>query len=217
MKKGAKPNLLWTLLGGVAVAASYFVWARPKHRQWGATDEEAIRHLPGDDLLPDASSSATHAITILAPPSEVWLWIAQLGQGRGGFYSYALLENAMGMDVHDAHEVHPEWQEVKRGDTILFHPKLPGAQVRLLRREKHLVIGSDLDAPDGSTWAFVLQNVGDGRTRFIVRLRTQDHSGLGRLGDLLIVEPAHFVMERKMMLTIKKLAENRFRASSLAA
>ena len=217
MKKCAKSNVLWSLLGSAAVAAGYFVWARPKHRQWGATDEEATRHLPGDDLLPDAGSSATHAITILAPPSEVWPWIAQLGQDKGGFYSYTLLENAMGMHVHNAHEVHPGWQELKRGDTILFHPSFPAAPIRLLKRERYLVIGPDLETPKGSTWAFVLQNVGDGRTRFIVRLRTQEHPGLGRIGDLLIVEPAHFVMERKMMLTIKKLAESRFRASSLAA
>lgn len=60
---------------------------------FGATQEEAGMGLPGDQLVRAASRMATRAISIDAPPEQVWPWLVQLGQGRGGFYSYDSLEN----------------------------------------------------------------------------------------------------------------------------
>ena len=37
----------------------------------------------GDDLVPAPRVNATHAVTIQARPSNVWPWLAQIGQGRG--------------------------------------------------------------------------------------------------------------------------------------
>jgi hypothetical protein len=61
---------------------------RAQQRRWGATDDEVNRTLPGDDLISPADLTATRAITIHATAAKVWPWIAQLGQGRGGFYRY---------------------------------------------------------------------------------------------------------------------------------
>src|SRR5262249_61017762 len=83
---------------------------RPWHRRWGATDAELRLALPGDERVPDPGYRHTRAVTVRAPAERVRPWLAQLGQGRGGFYSYDWLENLAGCDVHSAAAVHPEWQ-----------------------------------------------------------------------------------------------------------
>lgn len=202
--------MLWAL-AGLAVTAAYFLVARPRHLRWGTTSKEAEGYLPGDSLLTDGVTMATHAITIDASVLDVWPWLAQIGQDKGGFYSYTMLENLVGCHMHNARDVHPEWQNVGQGDVIRFHPKYPPAPVEMLETGRHLVIGANLGKPNASTWAFILRDLGNGRTRLIVRLRARHHKGVVRAADLLIGEPAHFVMERKMMLTIKRLAEDRAR------
>src|SRR5690349_17821010 len=98
-----KPLIAGALaLGGYAIAAAF---ARQWHERWGATDDEVAMPLPGDDLMEYAS--ANHAITIDAPPDAVWPWLVQIGQDRGGFYSYTWLENSILAHIHNAEEVHP--------------------------------------------------------------------------------------------------------------
>ena len=63
---------------------------------WGATADEVARPLPGDELTTQPTLLWTNAITIAAPPEKVWSWIAQLGDTRGGFYSYTFIENRIG-------------------------------------------------------------------------------------------------------------------------
>ncbi len=74
--------------GGLVLAYPRVI--RPWQERWGATDDEAPRSLPGDDVLPPASAETTQAITIQAPRDAIWPWLAQLGQGRGGLYSYGM-------------------------------------------------------------------------------------------------------------------------------
>jgi hypothetical protein len=83
-------------LATAAVAASYAFLIRPWHLHWGATDEEVKEPLPGDEVVSHPRLEATHAITIDAPASDIWPWLVQMGQNRGGFYSYTWLENLVG-------------------------------------------------------------------------------------------------------------------------
>jgi hypothetical protein len=99
-------------------AAAYILAIRPWQLGWGATGEERDATLAGDDLIPNPDLMATRAITVHAPAAQVWPWIAQLGQGRGGFYSYDALENLVGCDIHSANRVVPEWQDLKVGDQV---------------------------------------------------------------------------------------------------
>jgi hypothetical protein len=46
----------------------------------------------------------------------------QLGQGRGGFYSYDFLENLAGCDIHSADRIIPGWQDIKIGDEVRLAP-----------------------------------------------------------------------------------------------
>ena len=87
------PNSKVAPIVGLAAAAAiavpvYVFLVRLWHLRWGASEAEVAKFLPGDDLVPEPKLSATHAITIQAPISKVWPWLVQLGQGRGGFYSY---------------------------------------------------------------------------------------------------------------------------------
>src|SRR5450759_2138223 len=107
-----------------AAGAAYLLLARPRHLRWGATDQESRGPLPGDDLLANPDLAATRAITVRAPADQVWPWIAQLGQGRGGFYSYDALENLIGCDIRSADRVVPEWQDVKVGDEVKLAPEV---------------------------------------------------------------------------------------------
>jgi hypothetical protein len=208
----SKKRLIWTAAALAAATAGYALILRPKHLHWGATKREAAGYLVGDEFLPEAESVATHAITIDAPKEDVWPWLAQLGQDKAGFYSYTVLENLVGCHMHNALEIHSEWQELKQGDEVRFHPDFPPVPVVLLKKEEYLVMGAELNGKNPSTWTFVLRDLGFGKTRLIVRLRGRAHRGIGRAADLVLLEPAHFVMERKMLLNIKKLAEGRARA-----
>jgi hypothetical protein len=80
--------------------------------------------LPGDELMPDADLTATRAVTVEAGADAVWPWIAQLGQGRGGFYSYDLIENLVGCEIHSADRIVPEWQSIDVGDEVNLHPEV---------------------------------------------------------------------------------------------
>jgi hypothetical protein len=111
-----------TVIGGAA--AAYALLARSRQLRWGAADDEADGPLPGDELIAHPDLSATRAIAIRGPASQVWPWIAQLGQSRGGFYSYDFLENLAGCDIHSADRVIPEWQEIRVGDEVKLAPQV---------------------------------------------------------------------------------------------
>jgi hypothetical protein len=185
--------------------------------RWGATDDEIAALQPGDDLIGDANVTATRAITIHRSPDVVWPWIAQLGQGRGGFYSYDSLENLLGFDIHSSDRVVPEWQEVKVGDEVRLAPKV-GLKAVIVESGRALVLQGSLPIarrpPFESTWAFVLCKQPDGTTRLLSRERY----GYKRWWAALVVEPtqaASFVMSRKMLLGIRDRAERRVLSPSL--
>jgi hypothetical protein len=159
---------------GTAVAG-YILLVRRWQLRWGATDEERDAALPGDDLIANPDLLATRAITVPAAAERVWPWIAQLGQGRGGFYSYDALENLVGCDIHSADQIVPEWQDVKVGDQVKLHPEV-GLEVAVVEPGRALVLrgGVPMGAvppPYDFTWAFVLREQPDGTTRLLVRER----------------------------------------------
>jgi hypothetical protein len=201
--------------GGVLFSA---LSARRCILRWGATDEEVTDSLPGDDLIGHPDVAATRAITVRRSPDVVWPWIAQLGQGRGGFYSYDFLENLVGCDIHSADRVVPEWQQLVVGDEVRLAPKA-ALKVAIVEPGRALVLQGSVPlgrtAPFDSTWAFVLREQPDGTTRLISRER-YSHK---RWWAPLIVEstqPLSFVMSRKMLLGIRERAERGSRFPSPA-
>ena len=162
--------------------------------------------LPGDELVEHPKLNATHAITINAPIESVWPWLVQVGQKRGGFYSYTWLENLVGCDMHNADQIVPGWQDLKVGDDVWLHPKAPPLKVQLIEPGRAIVLEK--------SWGFFLEPVAENQTRLIIRGRGEFKPNLKNpiLNLLLwrgIFEPAHFVMERKMLLGIKQRAERK--------
>jgi len=195
-----------------AVAAAYVLVVRPWYLRWGASEDEVRKPLPGDELVPQPKIQSTRAITIEAPVEDVWPWLVQLGYGRGGFYSYDLLENAFtrGLGMHAHYEsldrLVPALQDLHEGDFVASAPldwkdgkyadKMGWTVVRL-EPPRLMVL---------KNWgAFILEPLDGGRTRFIVRTRG------GRTWKDVAANVAwelpHFIMERGMLLGIKQRAE----------
>ncbi len=187
-----------------AVAFGYRRFLRGRILDWGTTPEEATGCLPGDELLDRADLVATRAITIDASPDAVWPWLVQMGPGRGGAYTYDWIENLLGLDMHSTDRIHPEWQDLELGDT-LGEGMGPGAmRVEILEPEETLAWRS----ADGTwVWTFVLVEREDGGTRLLSRNRIAMDGSLGSRVGMLVMEPGSLVMERKMLLGIKRRAE----------
>lgn len=194
---------------GVAALSAY-----PRARRWGrafgATAAEVAATLEGDSVLPDADAVATRAVDIAAPPSDVWPWVAQLGQGRGGFYSYDRLENLAGCDIHSADHVEPAWQDVHVGDPVHLHPEF-ALTVAVVEPPRALVlagtapVGEEATVPFDFTWAFVLRPGGVG-TRLVVRERYAYRAPWAGA----LVEPVSWVsllMTERMLRGIRDRAE----------
>ncbi len=198
-----------TAIGGAA--AAYILLARPRHLRWGTIDRESDEPLYGDELIGKADLIATRAITIRASADQVWPWIAQLGQGRGGFYSYDFLENLVGANIHSADRIVPELQQIEVGDQILLGPEF-GYTVALVEQGRSLVLRGgfplvNVAPPYDATWAFVLRDEPDGTTRLLARERY----AYKRPWAWLIVEPTEalsFVMSQKMLRGIRDRAEH---------
>jgi hypothetical protein len=124
----------------------------------------------------------------------VWPWLAQLGQDRGGFYSYEWLENLAGCRMRNADRIHPEWQEREVGETVKLH-WASGLELTRFEPNRVYALGG---------WYFVLEPE-DGRTRLIARGRFP--RGRASIAYGLLLELPHFIMERKMLLGIKERAE----------
>lgn len=197
----------------------YFWLVFPWMLNWGATDAEQGMALPGDELMPNPGYRSTRALTIEAPVENVWPWIAQLGQDRGGFYSYTWFENMILADIHNAGTVHPEWQSRREGEILPLAS--PGYPLGLVKR-KEGTVGPHIRRFEPNRvmslegWgSFVLETSGKNQTRFIVRDPTEPMALPVRILWGLFFEPGHFAMERRMMKGIKLRAEGKLGAGGV--
>jgi hypothetical protein len=198
-------------------AASAVVLADRWQRGWGATGAEQSRDLPGDDLIPYPNAGATRAVSIGAPPDAVWPWLVQIGQDRGGFYSYDALENLVGLSIHSADAIVPEWQDLAVGDAVRLGPGID-LTVKVAQPPRALVLFTDLPLPPDRrdddvpnlrfSWAFALDREGPADSRLTIRERygwDRTRVGVAVWG----VEWVSFLMTQKMLRGIKARAEGR--------
>jgi hypothetical protein len=169
-----------------------------------------------------AHQRVTQAVTIRAPADHVWPWLVQMGQGRGGFYSYEWLENLVGCDIHNADSIAAELQDFKVGDGIRLHPQMPAIPAAIVEPCHAIVLHGDtrlrsVPVPASSakgayfatTWEFYLVPHGDSTTRLIARFRSDynDKFANTMMYGPPLVEPISCVMQRKMLLGIQQRAE----------
>ena len=167
------------MIAAGAAAAVYGAWVHPRLMRWGATDEEVTGPYPGAELIPDGKRAATMAVTIDAPPDQVWPWLIQLGGDRGGWYSWDRLDNR---GRPSAREVHPEWQDLAVGDYLKYATRsgpVDAWQVAALEPARFLGLhglsdlrGRPIDPqqprPTAYTeglWGFLLPELPGGRSR----------------------------------------------------
>jgi len=209
-KNSAIPLLVVVIF--ISWTAAYFGIIRPWFMKWGAAPEEIGKPLPGDQLIPEPSHESLRAVTIDAPPEKVWPWLIQIGQDRAAFYSYDWLENLMGVSYRNCDRVVPEWQDLLQGGFIRSVPKTwlfglgkeekagrTGWIIPLIEPNRVLYL-----KPWG---AFVLDPLDGQKTRFYARSRALQMSILWKAFSAIIFDTIHFVMEKRMMVEIKRLAE----------
>ena len=199
-KFGLITTAILAVLAGLAIRANV---------QVHASAAECAQNLAGDDLISSPIGAINHASTIHRPASDVWPWLAQMGSGRGGWYSYDFIDNG---GHRSADRILPEFQTVTVGSVF---PALPGAKdvfvVAQCEPGRSLVLAWRL--PDGryqTTWAFVLEQPQPDQTRLVVRGRIASGYrpyGLPQWAATLLGRPAHFIMQRKQLLSIRRRAE----------
>ena len=186
-----------------------------------ASKTERTRVLPGDERIPQAIATLTHAVTIRAAPRDVWPWLVQMGAGsRAGWYSYDALDNGR---QPSATRIIAELQHPAAG---AIFPALPGVKdgftllaIEPERTPKVMTLG--WLATDGTlnvTWTFVLTEPVSGVTRLLVRVRGgagYRFHGLPLPLTRLAVRVVHFIMQRKQLLGIARRAELNMSRSSL--
>jgi hypothetical protein len=191
--------------GTAAAVAAYRVPLRRWWLFWGATAEEVDRAMAGDELLPEPDLESTRAVAVDAPPEAVWPWLVQMGSGRGGAYTYDWIENLFGLDMHSADEILPQFQNLKPGDALPVGPG--GSLLRCAALEPGRALAFHSEKGDW-VWSFGLYPEGGG-TRLVSRNRIST-PGAGPVRRMLYraaMEPGSLVMERKMLLGIKRRAE----------
>ncbi|HWI65409.1 MAG TPA: SRPBCC family protein [Symbiobacteriaceae bacterium] len=203
--------LIWIGLALVALVAAFRLVFYTWLPRWGATDAELTAKLPGDEGVPGAPLVHTQAITVAAPAEAVWPWLVQMGDGRGGLYSYDWLENLVGCNMHSVSHIVPELQNLKLGDMIRISPQ-GGPSVEAMEANRYLLLSAHMEDAKmqmHQTWVFSLQPLEGGQTRLITRQRINygPSNFLGWLMWDLFGERGGLVMSRKMLLGIRQRAE----------
>jgi hypothetical protein len=195
-------------VGEVLAAAPLFAAApvvRHWHLHWGATADEVVARMPGDGLVEHPSFDATRAITIDAPPEAVWPWLVQVGNGRAGWYSYDLLDNA---GRPSAGRILPEWQDLHVGDRVPMSAEVTETTAFTVAELEPC--RTLLWTKPHSSWAWSLTPLAGGRTRLVSRLRDRypwrQSPALAFL-SLILFEHGDFAMMRRMFLGIRSRAE----------
>ncbi len=215
---------------GAGEMAGHVVTGPLLHRyrtRWGASPSDVELALPGDELIPGWGWGSTRAVRIDRRPDQVWPWIVQLGQGRGGFYSLEGLERLVGCQIRNIGHIEPAWQELAVGDPIRLHPKAPPLRVVQCSAPTDLVLAGVPDPPRSEEhgngrrdpervapradvrWSFHLRPAGASSTRLIERHRVRrPTSPAERLSfGPYLLDPVSFVMSRHLLRNVATLAQ----------
>jgi len=194
---------MFLIAGCVFLRPVFHSW----YAKWGTTSTDISRKLPGDEYISCFHGGYTQAIDINAPPGSVWPWIVQMGQDKAGFYSYEFLENMIGCNIHNSDRILGEYQDIKVGDMLIMHPKAPTVPVIVVKPTESLVYGGKQDENTANVWVFNLDKKKE-TTHLITRWSFDYKPGLFNKAIYnWLIEPIAAVMQRKMLLEVKKLAE----------
>jgi hypothetical protein len=174
---------------------------------YGAKPDEITAIYPGDEILPSPVIMWTHAVTIGVPVEKVWPWIAQIGQSKGGFYSFTFIENMMTDDhsYQNAGAILPQFQNPQPGDEII-QDLLP---LKEIQKNKYFLAATNDFFGIGWTWLWYLQPEGETSTRLILRMKIQSPGEPLNSAATFFLDAGGFVMEKAMLRGIQDRAEGR--------
>jgi hypothetical protein len=201
---GEKMNAFFIILAiAITAVLAYFLLIRPWALTWGATREETLRSLPGDELVKTAHFVATRAVTIAAPQSEVWKWLLQIGSARAGWYSHDWMDNA---GVPSSREILPQFQKIEAGYFIPFTPdQKNGMWVKTYQEYSHILWW---DKKGNASWLWKLEPMERGETRLLTRLHTKYDFTFPWVIYYILYDFGDIIMMRKCLLGIKDRAES---------
>jgi hypothetical protein len=182
----------------------YLKLLRPWQLRWGATDDEVKCIMSGDNIVKKPHFVATRAVSIEAPPTDVWKWIVQIGSGRAGFYSIDWIDNS---NVPSSRSIVSKYQKIEKNYFIPFTPdQKNGMWVKDYQEPEYILWW---DRKENGTWAWFLQQTEAGNTRLITRLRTKYDFSFPWIIYYILYDFGDIFMMRKCMLGIKERAEKR--------
>ena len=214
-------------IGGAGLMGFHILllpFLRDYRTRWGTTEEEATGDLPGDELVLNPKLRMTWGITINAPIEDVWPWVVQIGQGRGGFYTYQFLENIAGCEIYNADRILPEHQHIPLDAGVSLASGMPPMSVALHEEGHYFFLHTCMDMTTMEVfdpkqdsypekvmnlgWGFYLKEIGENQTRFLSRWLTDyDPALINKIAINIFLEPIGFVMGRKMLIGTKQRAE----------
>lgn len=211
----------------ITVVALLYAFVYYLGRTWGSTSEERRRALPGDEIVSPAELVTDHAITIDAPPEQVWPWLLQVGWGRAGWYTYRWVDRLLfPNNAPSAETILPQFQGLQAGDKIPDGPPESGCffVVERIEANRLLVLHSTTHLPASLlqdpkvalswTWTFSLEPEKEGRTRFHFRVRLRVRPLWLLASAHLFIAPADFLMARSMCKGLKRRVERLAAVSS---
>ena len=183
-------------------------WFPMRHRfnGWGTTPNEVTSVMPGDKVIANPTNSAMQVVTVATSPENIWPWLVQMGYQRGGMYSYDWLDRLFGfLDRPSANKLLPQFQDLSVDDKIPWgHGEY--LTVNEIEPYKSLVLYYNGRGMEW-VWQFVLYPLDANHTRLVTRgIEQTPKTLIWRLG-MLIMEPAAFIMTRRMLLGVKQRAE----------
>ncbi len=205
MLRGSRLQFLIASLAAAAAMVGAFRRFSAWQRHWGATEDELLRVLPGDERVPDPPYLTTRAITVNAESKDIYPWLVQMGKGRGGLYSYDFLDRLFGiLDAASSKAIIPEFQDLKAGDEI---PVGRGGNfpVADLKKDEFLLLAGEADGA-AWTWSTALYPMGNGKTRLVTR-NTGRGGAFDRKVFMGLMDVAAFIMVRRWLQVLKQRGE----------
>ena len=192
----------------LAIALLYWFPLRRWFGRCGTTSAELSRVMRGDSLIAAPNHSATQAITVNAPPEDIWPWLAQMGYQRGGLYSYDWLDRLFGiLDRPSATRILPDLQKLQAGDYVWLGPdERSRMTVKVAEPPRALALSYERGGFQW-VWQFGLYPIDADRTRFITRGIEHVPTGVIMWLFMRLMEPAAFIMTRRMLRGVKTRAE----------
>jgi hypothetical protein len=187
-------------------ALLYWYPVRRQFARWGTSPDEIRRTMPGDSVIASPTHTATQAITVDSPPESIWPWLVQMGYKRGGLYSYDWLDRLFGfLDRPSATTILPEFQQLAVGDKIYLGPRVE-LTIVTLEPARALVLSNKMGEMEW-VWEFGLYPIDGQRTRLISRGTEHMPKAIWAWLYMRVMEPAAFIMTRRMLLGLKQRAE----------